>query len=234
MHAKTLIRWVLGAALSIVGCADLPDVPDVPDSDGVSQQSVDQSEQELSLRRLCAGPRGLACGADQYCSTRGGSCPSKAQYGVCAEKPEVCPQIFAPVCSCDGHTFSNACTAAAAGAAVQHQGACEQPTGPFCGGFAGIPCEGDAECIDDPSDDCDPKHGGADCGGICVPPTCDKDPCLAALCPTGTQCVERDCAPFCEPVSGPATCGTAICGPKTYCCNPLSNRCTPLGMFCAL
>lgn len=40
----------------------------------------------------------------------------------------------------------------------------------FCGGFAGFPCEkkGDT-CIDDPRDDCDPKNGGADCGGLCVP-----------------------------------------------------------------
>lgn len=40
----------------------------------------------------------------------------------------------------------------------------------FCGGFAGIPCEAkDDICVDDPRDDCDPKHGGADCGGLCVP-----------------------------------------------------------------
>jgi hypothetical protein len=38
----------------------------------------------------------------------------------------------------------------------------------FCGGIAGIPCPGAGRCIDDPSDDCDPRKGGADCGGMCV------------------------------------------------------------------
>lgn len=41
----------------------------------------------------------------------------------------------------------------------------------FCGGFAGIACHGANEtCVDDPSDSCDPAHGGADCGGICQAP----------------------------------------------------------------
>ncbi|KAK6344298.1 hypothetical protein TWF696_007938 [Orbilia brochopaga] len=40
----------------------------------------------------------------------------------------------------------------------------------FCGGFAGFQCEDKNDvCIDDPRDDCDPKNGGADCGGLCVP-----------------------------------------------------------------
>jgi hypothetical protein len=37
-----------------------------------------------------------------------------------------------------------------------------------CGGIAGIQCHEAAQsCVDDPSDSCDPAHGGADCGGIC-------------------------------------------------------------------
>jgi hypothetical protein len=42
-----------------------------------------------------------------------------------------------------------------------------QPTGPQCGGIAGLPCPSGQECVDDPNDDCDPKQGGRDCGGIC-------------------------------------------------------------------
>lgn len=38
----------------------------------------------------------------------------------------------------------------------------------FCGGIAVIPCPAGKQCVDDPSDDCDPQKGGADCGGICV------------------------------------------------------------------
>ncbi|KAH7073298.1 hypothetical protein FB567DRAFT_597612 [Paraphoma chrysanthemicola] len=41
----------------------------------------------------------------------------------------------------------------------------------MCGGFAGFPCEEKGQvCHDDPRDECDPKTGGADCGGLCVTP----------------------------------------------------------------
>jgi hypothetical protein len=39
---------------------------------------------------------------------------------------------------------------------------------PACGGIAGLSCPDSLICIDDPSDNCDPKNGGADCIGICV------------------------------------------------------------------
>ncbi|KAF2786593.1 hypothetical protein K505DRAFT_259560 [Melanomma pulvis-pyrius CBS 109.77] len=39
----------------------------------------------------------------------------------------------------------------------------------MCGGFAGFGCKETGQtCVDDPRDDCDPKRGGADCGGLCV------------------------------------------------------------------
>lgn len=37
-----------------------------------------------------------------------------------------------------------------------------------CGGIAGFPCPDGMTCVDNPSDDCDPKKGGADCPGMCV------------------------------------------------------------------
>lgn len=38
----------------------------------------------------------------------------------------------------------------------------------MCGGVAGFPCPAGKKCVDDPSDNCDPARGGADCSGICV------------------------------------------------------------------
>jgi hypothetical protein len=38
----------------------------------------------------------------------------------------------------------------------------------MCGGIAGFPCPQGKKCVDDPSDNCDPARGGADCAGICV------------------------------------------------------------------
>jgi len=50
-------------------------------------------------------------------------------------------------------------------------GACiPDQTSVFCGGIAGFPCPGAGQCEDVAGDGCDPKHGGADCGGAC---TCD-------------------------------------------------------------
>ncbi|KAF1951779.1 hypothetical protein CC80DRAFT_528248 [Byssothecium circinans] len=43
----------------------------------------------------------------------------------------------------------------------------------MCGGFAGYPCPSLGQrCVDDPrdGDDCDPRLGAADCGGLCVWP----------------------------------------------------------------
>ena len=38
---------------------------------------------------------------------------------------------------------------------------------PTCGGLAGTACPDGLTCVDDPSDDCDPARGGADCLGVC-------------------------------------------------------------------
>jgi hypothetical protein len=41
----------------------------------------------------------------------------------------------------------------------------------MCGGFPGFVCQVKGqECNDDPRDECDPKNGGADCGGLCMWP----------------------------------------------------------------
>jgi len=127
-------------------------------------------------------------------------------------RSRICPFIFKPVCGCDGNTYGNACAANGAGVSIEHQGACA-PKGAFCGGIAGIPCEGGETCIDDPSDDCDPKHGGADCGGICVSvgsgAFCGG---IAAIpCEGSEHCVD-DPSDNCDPKQGGSDCG-GICVP---------------------
>jgi hypothetical protein len=129
----------------------------------------------------CKKPGSCSSNADcdnaAYCAFPVGQCgPS----GTCAPKPEVCIDIFDPVCGCDGRTYGNSCAAAGAGVNLASEDAC--PTRPFCGGIAGVPCPGLGECIDDPTDTCDPTGGGADCGGACE--------CRAgavALCPPGSH-----------------------------------------------
>jgi len=117
------------------------------------------------------------------------------------------------------------------------------PTKKFCGGFAGIQCPAGEECVDDPTDSCDPNNGGADCGGVCVtktppppPPPPPPPSCGGAwldnngLCRTPADGVYPDSC--CAGKSNP--CGPSKCGVGTVCCNPLAGICTPPGGVCAM
>ena len=151
--------------LSFFGCS--AGAPDANGEASASSPSLSQ-EEALQLRQICAGPSDLACAKGSYCnSIVRGRCPGPSSFGVCAKKPDLCTDLFAPVCGCDGQTYSNSCFAAAVGVAVEHAGACAVATGPACGGFAGTPCPGIGRCVDDPTDNCDPAAGGNDCIGIC-------------------------------------------------------------------
>jgi hypothetical protein len=73
-----------------------------------------------------------------------------------------------------------------------------------CGGFAGKLCPEGKSCVDDPSDDCDPAKGGADCMGICE----EVHACggIAGFrCPDGMNCVD-DPNDSCDPKKGGADC----------------------------
>ena len=127
------------------------------------------------------------------------------------------------------------------------------PAGPFCGGIAAFMCPGIGECIDDPTDDCSPRTGGADCSGVCVceqTQTCPRGSvfdsstkvcacvrklappsCATVLCPTGTRCEEHDGSPACVS-DGSQPCGSNVCGAGRVCCNASCGICTAPGMFC--
>ncbi len=87
----------------------------------------------------------------------------------------------------------------------------------MCGGFAGFPCPDGLECVDDPSDDCDPERGGADCGGICVEPKPQADVLRRVrrlrVPRDGLACID-DPSDDCDPQRGGADCG-GICVEQT-------------------
>jgi Kazal-type serine protease inhibitor domain len=184
---------------------------------------------------ICGGHLGQPCADDEFCSFEPEAiCGFADASGVCVDRPEACIDLFKPVCGCNGETYSNSCVAAAAGTSVQHEGACDEPA-QFCGGFAGIPCEDGLECVDDPDDDCDPQNGGADCGGICVPPP-DAQFCGGFgnfPCPDDLECVDNP-NDDCDPNNGGADCG-GICVPPepAQFCGGFANLQCPDGFECA-
>jgi len=76
------------------------------------------------------------CAAGELCKFDSGC--GKTGLGVCTTIPQICTAQYAPVCGCDGKTYSNACKALSAGVSVDHTGAC--PTQNNCE-LAGGYCE---------------------------------------------------------------------------------------------
>jgi len=64
--------------------------------------------------------------------------------------------------------MSSSPTPTSSSAMEQSSSLSSSASGKMCGGIAGIACDNEQVCVDDPSDTCDPLTGGADCSGICV------------------------------------------------------------------
>lgn len=84
----------------------------------------------------CGGIIGVPCPEGQFCQFAPGRCNVSDDQGLCRPIPNGCPDVWMPVCGCDGVTYGNACEAAAAKASINYEGPCRG----VCGGFIGVPC----------------------------------------------------------------------------------------------
>lgn len=77
--------------------------------------------------RSCSGQAEDRCGDLEYCAYADGTHCGAAKASasaICQPRPDGCPDRRETVCGCDHKTYRNRCSAAHAGAAVLHTGAC--------------------------------------------------------------------------------------------------------------
>lgn len=73
----------------------------------------------------CGGFVGGACPTALVCDiTVPEACHGADLPGVCKAVPEVCMDVYQPVCGCDGKTYANDCYRLTAGAQLDHDGVC--------------------------------------------------------------------------------------------------------------
>ncbi|HTV21036.1 MAG TPA: Kazal-type serine protease inhibitor family protein [Polyangiaceae bacterium] len=167
-------------------------------TDGLEQVNEPEGLLVAAWPSIVSGPAGRALGLDaseyfipltaapSVCGTRGAPVCAEGSFcdfppesicgradgpGSCQPQPEVCPEIFAPVCGCDGATYDNACFANAAGVSVETQGECApsepgEPGEPSACGSRGLPeCAEGSFCSFPEGANC----GRADAPGVCQP-----------------------------------------------------------------
>lgn len=131
----------------------------------------------------CGGLTGLSCDEDEFCNfSPEAMCGAADATGVCEPMPDVCADIYSPVCGCDDRTYGNECEASAAGVSVVREGECEDPGDPdpvpepdpgeTCGGIVGAACDEGEFCNYAP----DARCGEADTTGTCetMPEVCTR------------------------------------------------------------
>lgn len=179
MSAPHNVLIILGA-LTLAGCAS--EKPRDP-------QTLEVTGGFDRVPAPCGAFQGGGCDQGQYCNYPDGTCKDEGARGVCVATPDVCIKILAPVCGCDGRTYSNSCEAAAAGVSIMARHACGQAP---CGSV------GDPACP----------------AGY----FCDSYQCDAGICrPQPTSCMPYDRMPVCgcDNTTYPSACEANRAGAAT-------------------
>ena len=132
------------------------------------------------------------CDRSQFCQKRSGKCSGAGQ---CATRPQVCIDLFDPVCGCNKVTYSNSCFANMAGVNILHAGACETDCSTnadcaktdYCAKATGD-CKGRGRCTKRPeicTEIFDPVCG---CDGKVYPNACQAASAGVSVSSLGDEC----------------------------------------------
>lgn len=115
-------------------CQVQPECENDKDCDDGDKCTVDGCEKGECVHSLlndceqpCGGIAGLPCEKGQYCKHDENTCDVMDGMGICTDIPQECPLYFAPVCGCNGLTYTNECIMEAAEQSMLAKGECEVP-----------------------------------------------------------------------------------------------------------
>jgi hypothetical protein len=114
------------------------------------------------------------------------SCGAADGTGTCQPRPQACPDLYDPVCACNGQVYPSECDANMAGFDLNSYGGCPPPAGTFPCGWGFCP-HGTSYCqkvVGGPFG----NPGSYTCQAL--PSSCGANPSCACLTPVtcGSQC----------------------------------------------